>query len=204
MPSCSLGDLQLAVPPCTSDAGLLDSGGSSGPLESKGCMNPSSPHVAWRTCIIAEPELFEYALHRGSEFLVLASDGVWDKASADVHKLRVMSLNPKIMVELQFSRNVCETKFACILVLYILASVLSSAALDIMAHTCRCTRRHAPYILIFPPQIMHFACRYGTLRCAPACDAGCLMTTYLPRRRQSGSSSMRLTSAAPTMWPQRC
>ena len=29
--------------------------------------------------VIAEPELFQYSIHQGSEFLILASDGVWDK-----------------------------------------------------------------------------------------------------------------------------
>ncbi|KAG1678493.1 hypothetical protein FOA52_014526 [Chlamydomonas sp. UWO 241] len=40
---------------------------------------PLPDHEPWRECIIAEPELFEYAVHQGSEFLLLASDGVWDK-----------------------------------------------------------------------------------------------------------------------------
>ncbi|GAX80257.1 hypothetical protein CEUSTIGMA_g7695.t1 [Chlamydomonas eustigma] len=34
-----------------------------------------------QTGVIAEPELFEYYIHKGSEFLIIASDGIWDKVS---------------------------------------------------------------------------------------------------------------------------
>lgn len=34
--------------------------------------------------VIAEPELFQYSIHQGSEFLILASDGVWDKVRSSL------------------------------------------------------------------------------------------------------------------------
>ena len=34
--------------------------------------------------VIAEPELFQYSIHQGSEFLILASDGVWDKVRSQL------------------------------------------------------------------------------------------------------------------------
>ena len=42
------------------------------------CLSSSSTLMNSRQLVIPDPENFHYAIHEESEFLILASDGVWD------------------------------------------------------------------------------------------------------------------------------
>lgn len=57
--------------------------GSTQPLGMPEASQPTSRQgstiLSESSVVIAEPELFHYSIHQGSEFLILASDGLWDK-----------------------------------------------------------------------------------------------------------------------------